>query len=238
MKKTLIIWCGDSWPYGSELLDRKKDCFPKVCGNLLGVDIINLSIPGSSIQHLNFKLKQILRIKNKFINHNIIVLFGLTVPSRLCIEPDIGKKITVSPNLFDLCAYKIWAKDVFSNRHIQTQTIISLIFLADQCKKNNISFKFFNILCNFRDFDNSWFFQFLNTSDWLISPEWSAYSELFDINNFDFTKMGMLEKTSRGKLVVETYIKPSITHPNIAGHQKIAQKMIPYITQLLGEYSQ
>jgi lysophospholipase L1-like esterase len=234
-KKSLLIWCGDSWTAGAELKTPNQDRFPTLVSDYLGIDSINLSKSGSSINYLIFKLKQILKIKRLFPNHNVVVLFGLTVPGRLCIENENGKKIFVSPNTFDLTAYTTWAKDVFSNKHIQTQTIINLIFLADQCSKKNIPLKFINTMCNWTDFQGNWFDQYLEESDWLVSLQWSMYSCLFDVGKFDFNKIDILEKTSHGKKIIKKYIYPSKNHPNISGHQKIAKILIPYVTDFIEE---
>ena len=233
-KKTLLIWCGDSWSFGSELSNPKLYRFPTLISNQLNVDTINLSKPGSSINYLTYKLKQILKLQQKFkTTHNIVVLFGLTVPGRLCIENDFGSKVIVSPNKFDICAFKEWGKDIFSNKHIQTQNAITLMFLADQCRKNHIKFKFFNILSNINDYNDTWVSKLLDHSDWLISPQWSTYCSLFDLNNLDFRKVHALESTKFGKTIITEFIKPNISHPNIDGHKKITNYMIPYITNFI-----
>jgi lysophospholipase L1-like esterase len=223
----LIIWCGDSWTkgWGLSTVQAKQFRFSSLVNNKLNVDGLNLSIAGSSIGHLVYKLEQIQRLQKSFPNKEFFVLFGLTVPYRLCIRPNFGKKITVGVNDFDITSYHIWAKDVFSNSQIIDETCLRLCFISDQCRKLKIKFKFYNILCNFNDFEKSKFVKYLNTDDWLIDKNWTTYSELFDIDNFNFDKMGILEKTTVGKKIKEKYFIINDTHPNIDGHKKIADKL-------------
>ena len=112
----LLVWCGDSWTAGAGLSNKKQQRFSKIVQDELGIDSINLGRSNTSIGHLVYKLDQILKIKKKFPQKELLVLFGLTVPTRLCVESESGKKLTVSVNSFDLSAYKTWAIDVFSDR--------------------------------------------------------------------------------------------------------------------------
>ena len=233
----LLIWCGDSWTHGSGLENqiKKKARFTSVIGSRLGIDTINLSKPGSSIEHLIYKIDQIKRIRAKFPNKDILVLFGLTVPYRVCIEQDNGVSTTVGVNDFDLCGYKQWAVNIFNNREIIKRTCLALSWITDQCQKNNINFKFYNILCNQFDFDKSKFSQYLDSGDWLIDKHWSVYAEIYDIKELNFDKVAVLENSSRGKEITKKYML-SDKHPNIDGHEKIAKKMLPEINLLLNNF--
>ena len=228
----LLIWCGDSVTIGAGLSNRKQDRFSTIIGNNLSVSTINLARSNTSIGHLVYKLSQILRIKRRFPNKELLVLFGLTVPTRLCVESDTGKKLTISVNSFDTAAYKTWAVDIYSNRQCIKEDCLALSWLADQCKKNDIKFRFYNILSNFYDFEKSSFVQYLNSEDWIVSPYWSIYGELFDLDNLNLDKMAVLEKTSFGKTVKETYLLPD-KHPNTLGHEKIAHRLIPFLKEIL-----
>jgi hypothetical protein len=232
MSDKLIIWCGDSWTAGSGLGINKKDLrFTTVASQLVDADCINLARSGTSIGHLIYKFQQIQRIHRIYADKKILVLFGLTVPSRLCIINENGKLNTVSVNDFDICAYNDWAYQVFNNRYINDETCIKLSWLAEQCNKHHIDFKFYNILCNSRDFKQSRFVENLNFADWLVDDQWSAYSELFDVENFDFNKMELLEKSSHGKKIKHIYMLED-QHPNLNGHEKIGRKLGSAIQQL------
>ena len=232
MKNKLLVWCGDSWTAGHGLSDIKQDRFSTIIQNNLSVDTINLARSNTSIGHLVYKLSQILRIKYRFPNKELLVLFGLTVPTRLCVETDTGKKLTISVNSFDTTAYKNWAVDVFSNRQSIKESCIAISWLAQQCKNNNIEFRFYNILSNFYDFEKSSFVQYLNPEDWIVSPYWSTYGELFDLDNLNLDKVSILEKSSFGKAVQEKYIL-SDKHPNVAGHKKIADRLTNSLVKIL-----
>jgi hypothetical protein len=225
MSDKLIIWCGDSWTAGSGLGTHKKDLrFATLASQLAGADCINLARSGTSIGHLIYKFQQIQRIHHVYTDKKILVLFGLTVPFRLCIVNEQGKLNTVSVNKFDIRAYHEWAHYVFNDRYIIDETCIKLSWLAEQCNKHHINFKFYNILCNSRDFNKSQLVKNLNFADWLVHDQWSTYSELFDIENFDFTKMGLIEKSSHGKNIKHIYMLED-QHPNINGHKKIGCKL-------------
>jgi hypothetical protein len=228
----LIIWCGDSWSYGHGLGTNKKSLrFPTLVSKNLNANCLNFSQSGSSIGHLVYKLNQIQRVQNK--NKNILVLFGLTVPYRLCIRKEFGKKLTVGVNDFDLCSYRTWAKDIFNNHHIMDETCIKLSWIANQCRLANIKYKFYNILGNYYDFEKSKFSQYLDHSDWIVDPVWSTYSEIFDVEKFNFGKMSTLEKTTHGKNIIKKYIIPNDSHPNHLGHIKISQRLTSAVSSLL-----
>lgn len=222
----MLIWCGDSWTYGVGLTARKQERFSHLVGQALSIPTVNLAQPGSSIGHLTYKLNQIQRI-----GIDPTVLFGLTVPSRLCIRQESGKKITVSVNSFDSFGFKPWALDIFNNQHIIDETVLKLSWIAEQCRKRHIKFKFYNILTNRLDFENSKFFQYLDASDWLVDMDWSMYGHLFGINNFNFTKMHILTQTNHGKRVLEKYFLPD-HHPNAHGHRELAHTLIEHIKEL------
>jgi hypothetical protein len=230
----LIIWCGDSWTKGVGLSTNtmKQLRFTSIISKQLEVPTINLAVSGSSIEHLVYKIKQITRIRARFPNKKILVLFGLTVPYRICIEHENGKRSTVGVNNFDMCGYKEWAVNVFNNREILKRTCLSISWIADQCCKNNINFKFYNILCNQFDFDKSEFSQYLDLNNWLVDPYWSTYSEIYDIQKLNFDKVATLENTTYGKDISKKYVLPD-RHPNTDGHNKIAQKLLPEINLLL-----
>lgn len=239
MSDALLVWCGDSWTRGSNLSEqgvRNKDYrFSTLVNRKLGVDGINLARPGSSISHLVYKIEQIKRIKKHNPNKKIMVLFGLTVPYRLCVETEQGRAVPVSINDFDLAAYKSWASAIFNNAYAIKESCLALSWVADQCKKLDLDYRFYNILCNKNDFTKSKFSRYLNYNDWLIDENWSAFSELFDINNLNFEKVGILESTKHGKKCMEKYYL-SDKHPNINGHEKIADKIAPYVGKILQEY--
>jgi len=229
----LFVWLGDSWTYGSEIDNPKKYRFTSLIDQNLGIRSINLAKPGISIDYLIFKLKQLEKIKRLYPQHEIIALFGLTAPYRLCIEDQNLSKLIISPNVYDTVAFKSWGKDIFSDQHIKTKNIINLTFLADQCRKKDIKFKFYNILCNFKDFEGSYFTSYLDESDWLVSSRWSVYGSLFDLTDFEFSKTSALEGTSFGKSRIKEYIYPCRAHPNILGHQKIADFLTNYIKDII-----
>jgi hypothetical protein len=234
-EQRLIIWCGDSWVRGSGLDQKEKKLarFSTVVSQQTDSKCINLSTPGSSIGHLKYKIGQILKIKRKFNNFKILVLFGLTVPSRLCVCLESGKLIPVSVNSFDKVGYVNWAHNIFNNQHIINETCMSLSWISDRCQQFDIDFKFFNVLCNFKDFEQSKFSQYLDQSHWLVDPYWSTYGELFDLNKFDFSKMGLIEKTTHGQKVVKDLFIKNNLHPNSAGHKKIANRLTQSITNTI-----
>lgn len=230
----LLIWCGDSWTYGDGLDKgvKKQARFPSLIGQQLEVDTLNLAKSGSSIEHLTYKIDQILRIRKKFPEKKILALFGLTVPYRVCIQQEDSRLITVSINDFDLCGYKQWAVNIFNNKEIIKRTCLALSWISSQCEKNNINFKFYNILCNQFDFDKSKFAQYLHYDDWLINPYWSMYGEIYDVAQLNFDKVAVLENSNTGKKIKQQYMLPC-KHPNLQGHEKIANKLMPEIHQII-----
>ena len=228
----LLIWCGDSVTAGSGLSNRKQYRFSTLIQNELGISTINLAQSNTSIGHLAYKLSQILRIKRRFPDKELLVLFGLTTPQRLCIETDAGSRLTVSVNSFDMTAYKKWAVDIYSNRQCIKESCIAISWLASQCKKNNIKFKFYNIVCTFSDFEESPFVNYLNPDDWIVGTNWCTHGEIFDQDNLSMSKLFLLEKTSYGKSIISKYFT-LCKHPNAAGHEKIAYRLIPFLKEIL-----
>ena len=237
--KKLLIWCGDSWTRGDGLEKnvKRQARFPSLIGQKLEVDTLNLAKSGSSIDHLTYKIDQISRVRKKFPETKIMALFGLTVPYRVCIQQEDSRLTTVSINDFDVYGYKQWAVNIFNNKEIIKRTCLALSWISLQCKKNNINFKFYNTLCNQLDFDKSKFAQYLNYDDWLIDPHWSLYQEIYDVAQFDFDKADVLENSNTGKKIKQQYMLPC-KHPNLQGHEKIANKLMPEIYKLINKQNQ
>lgn len=222
----MIVWCGDSWTYGAGLTNRRQERFTHLVGQSLGIPTINLAQSGSSIGHLTYKLNQVQRIHN-----NPTILFGLTVPSRLCIRQESGKKMTVSIHSFDKFGFKPWALDVFNSQYIIDETVLKLSWIAEQCRKRQINFKFYNIVTNRLDFEKSCFYQYLDPSDWLVDIEWSMFGHLFGVDNLNFDKMHVLINSGYGKKVLAKYFDDTL-HPNAAGHIELSKTLIEHIKEL------
>lgn len=226
MNETIIAWFGDSWVkgYGIDRHIVRKVSFPSLISSELNLDFVNFARAGSSIGHLVYGIDRIVKLREK-TKRPVFAFFGLTYPWRVCIETSNNKKQTVGVHSFDISGYKEWGEKILTDYYVIKESCIVLSWISEQCQKNNIPFKFFNILTNFKDFELSSFSKYLDKDNWLIDPMWSTYSSLYGINDFDFSKIGILEKTKQGKEVKNRYFLPC-QHPNELGHKVIASEMI------------
>jgi len=225
----IIISCGDSWTYNSSQPRNliKRTAYRTIVSQRLGLHSVNLSKPNTSIHHLAYQIPKIKRIAAKF-NLPVYTVFGLTVPSRMCVESESGFKQTVSAHSYDEKNYTSWAHNVFTDQFLAKQACITLGWIQAQM---DTPYCFMNALCTFSDFKSSIFSQYLDKSKWLIDPEWSAYGSLFGLDKFDFSKTAILEKTKHGKQCRKKYMLED-GHPNELGNKLIAD----YITQPLRTY--
>jgi hypothetical protein len=227
MDKSIIVWCGDSWTKGAELPrhQKKSHSFPGLISRELDMRHVNFARPGSSIGHLAYDVHRIIKIK-QLTQLPVYAMFGLTIFSRLCLEDETGKKLTVGPNTYDTNSYVDWAHNILTDSFLLKQSCLTLSWISLQLKSAGIPYAFYNILSSFYDFEKSKFSQYLNKEDWLVDPYWNTYGHLFDLPKFDINKMHVLQKTSFGKRRKSDWFMPRM-HPNKHGHQMIADALLP-----------
>ena len=227
MDKSIIVWCGDSWTKGAELPrhQKKSYSFPGLISKELDMRHVNFARPGSSIGHLAYDVHRIIKIK-QLTQLPVYAMFGLTIYSRLCLEDETGKKITVGPNTYDTNSYVDWAHNILTDSFLLKQSCLTLSWISSQLKSAGIPYAFYNILSSFYDFEKSKFSQYLNKEDWLVDPYWNTYGHMFDLPKFDINKMHVLQKTSFGKRRVSDLFMQRM-HPNKHGHQMIADALLP-----------
>jgi len=234
MSDKLLVWFGDSWVYGSGLQGRVQNRLSSIIQDLLGLPTINCAQPGTSVGHLLYSIRKIERIRQWFPTKKIYAIFGLTSPYRLCIETYDGKVQTISHRNFDKEAFVDFGKDILSDHYVLKETCVAMSWLTHECLSRKIPFRFVNILGNYNDYTKSHFSKYIDWSNWLVSPTWSMYSELFNLTDIDFSKIGLLEKTSHGKIHLKKYfLEHDTTHPNKDGHQRLALKLYKEVDEFI-----
>jgi len=218
--KQLLVGFGDSWTFGSELDRPQEQCWLAQLAKQMDADYINQSVPASSIGHLTIQLFDY--IQNKQRNgYKVIFLVGLSGLSRhlsysnfdnefVNITPeavyhtrnisDSGRPPDVAHNLSPVAElfYRLVETKSY-NEFIASQTVFTF---QQYCKANDIDCVFFSY------FDMPKFSSVVDNS--------SVYPQT-------------ITKALTGKEYVipdvrdNTYFEGKLFHPNITGHQKIAE---------------
>lgn len=211
------IWFyGDSWPAGAELDQISKfpyPHFPNLIEKKTGIKTLNRSIPGSGQARI---LHQLL---NSDIQPNDIAVFSLTVKTR--------RTYLTKDNKFNEMQFN--GDETIVNHyedHMNSATTVALLYYM--CRQRSVTPYFLNL------FDSNWLpntmFNEVPDLCWIIPPSESVVSMLFDydfFHRYDHHHEGDFQDwldTKNEK--VKKYIRPCIAHPNLLGHEIIADYII------------
>ena len=222
--KTLIVGFGDSWTYGSELDRPAEQNWLAHLGRKHNADILNLSCPASSIDHLNVQLFDYINQSDKYQDYKKIFMVGLSGPTRyLTYSNQLHEFINITPeanyrtgNIHQsgrppevVREYNTLANEMYKivecreyNSFLAAKTVFAF---QNYCKTNGIDCLFFS---------------------YFEAVDWTAYQQILDMQT-------ILNNTVTYALTGQEYILPDITthqfflgklfHPNQQGHIKIAE---------------
>lgn len=206
----LIVY-GDSWPFGSGLDNPCNEAFPFLLGKHLNLNVLNCSVPATSIDHLVFYFLK--NYKEKNFKENDRVLFCLTGQARALRFDENNKPRELHPrgaSEFEKAYYK----------YVHSKT------LAEYNLQKNILFC--KLLCDS-----------INLKSFFISNWEPIPADIYgDCNFYPLSLLGILhpernheleDKDGISKLWDTSPYMFKHRHPNAAGHQKIANELAKWI---------
>ena len=218
----MTIWFfGDSWPAGCELennqgRDRPELAFPNIVGERLACPVINRSVTGSSVPRI---VEEFLDSDPRFKD---IAIFCLTAKTRRMYRAADNSIVEEQFNHDEKYV------NPYEDERVNAQTSALLYFL---CKTRGTVPYFFNL------FDTPRFDDRLSTlipdSHWIIPRKHSVLSWIFDPIFFtrfnDHHNGDFREWLDRDCSLVQKYIRPCQAHPNLQGHEAIADLITRFL---------
>ena len=218
----MTIWFfGDSWPAGVEL-DRipkttqhshRDGAFPALVGERLQVDIVNKAIAGSSQESM---LESLLDCN---IKKDDIAIFCCTAKTRRLYRRDDGTTHGIQ------FQHDTTYVNPYEDERVSSHCCALLYYL---CMSRGCTPYFFNLFDCVRYVDRMYLE--IPESHWLIPKEESVLSWLFDpvyFHKYDHHHNGnfraWLDTESE---LVQRYIRPCEGHPNLNGHNLIAEYLV------------
>lgn len=216
MNKLFVF--GDSWPSGEGLDDPVNDAFPKLVGNQLNREVVNLSESGTSIDHAVHKFLE----NVQHINSNDIIMFCVTGISRSAIfDNDI--LIELHPkNTSEVCEF--YYSRMYTDQLGQYNCLRNMLLVQELAKNKNIKLYFIMNWDKMPEND-------LLDTDYICDTSLLGMITLDVINvdsQIDWTKVKPLWKYGQlSNLLLAN-------HPTKQGHSVIAEKIINWLNTIYG----
>lgn len=206
MTKKLVAF-GDSWPAGSELKNNEMGRrFPELLAQNLGIDCVNMAQPSTSIDHA---VREFLGVLPDL--HDTAVLFCLTAKERGLYFEDGAPRELHSQHRDPACLN--YYSHVYSEELGEYHRIKNVLLVQELCRGHNIPCFF---VCNWNDRP-----QHLEIDLAQFHPQ--SLVEILGIPNLENSDLFFtLRETS-------PYIVPNQGHPNLDGHQLIADTLTRWI---------
>ena len=212
---------GNSWVRGCELSQfvpemnhAGKDvpylAFPARLQELLNIEVINRGVTGSSVVTMVYQFIE------QIPSTDDLAIFCCTAKTRRTFFTEDGNKVEHQFLMDDMIRNNREDHEV----HARTLTLLYLL-----CKNYNVPCYFLHEFDTY-NIDNP-VLNVIPEDNWLIPKNKSICSEVFDnefFNIYDNHHMGnFLEWIESKNENSKEYIKPCVAHPNIKGHQAIAE---------------
>lgn len=211
---TMLLTFGDSWPFGAELPENSKT-YCELLAEIGGVRYKNFSQPSTSIPHL---VLQLIRAK-EFLGEKIrgsVALFFLTSPDRDLIWDQLTPKelhLNAShPTDQDI----LWYSKIYTEKLAAYRTNTTLLALMKYCQCHGIVDRYV------------WGWQTTNLWPEIDRNLFYAYGNSTVLQMFDDVPnaRNLLEYCNTPN---NLYVSPNGGHPNQLGHQRIAQRLYPWL---------
>jgi len=208
IKKLLVL--GDSWPYGCELDRYTLDAFPAQIGKILNIPVDNQSMFATSIDHMVHKFLHTVDIDDLT---ECGVLFCLTGINRsMTLSKGVPKEIHPSFNDIETKSYYSY---IFSWELATFNFLRNCLLIQSLCEIRNIPLFF--------------------VTNWYSFPE----SKLF--NKANIYEKSLIEILGQPPMQIKLdypwqnvgnseYFYPNKYHPNLKGHQLIAEELSKWIS--------
>jgi hypothetical protein len=230
MRNLIVI--GDSWPVGNELENPHQDAFPFKIKEAMGFDnIINLAEGGASLQHYFLQIKKFNMIKKLYPYHcEYELLVCMTSCVRDLYFDDSGQPMEIIPT--DKSKIEFYAK-MFNYPETAKLFWYRAVFMLQNWARNN----------GIRDH----FVQMFETPP--MDADYNAMIDLKSIYQNGRVNMAAILSEKAGDLYDENYklhhgarirpgsatyqkfFAPSHLHPNVLGHQTIADEIVKFMSR-------
>ena len=235
-----FYWFGDSWVFGDELekqvgADQQQlHTFANLVSEYYQADCINLSACGSSINAIPLAFNKIVTNIDPTTDR---VFFFLTAEHRNSMFDEHGQIKNITPSVYkkhNVHQYQEQRFKYFDNSYQRTYNYDCMInLLYHWCKNIGVTCYFSNIFTT----KTESIIDCVPDSSWLL-PKNKCIAEyilpLIDNDTFSIIADDNPKLTNEQwrlqQPYVEKYIRPCHSHPNQAGHQKIAQEIIKLLT--------
>lgn len=228
-----FYWFGDSWVTGLELeklvplTEVNNYLFGKLVSDFFKADFVNKGDPGSSVDIIPYKFTSVV----DELQTNDIVFFCLTASLRTSILLDDSTECkTIRPyNESTDAISKFWYKNIdsYQQRLYNYEKVINLLYLWT--KELGIKCYFLNLFT----VEPKSIFNVIPDKNWLIDRKSCVAQSILhvnDPNNAEIVRNDMPTLKSEDwyyqEQLIKKYIYPCDNHPNILGHQKIADILI------------
>jgi hypothetical protein len=211
MTPKYLLTIGDSWPCGAELINPRTHAFPALIANQLDAISINLSEPGTSADQSLYRLFD---TKTSGIEWSkTLVLFCLSGISRSMY---INRRpLEISPREQTLVSTAYY-KYIHSDELDQFNRVRNILSAQQYCQQVGSPILFVNNwdkTPKHHAIDDSLFYN-------------KTLTEILNINNkLDDTKVDWHILSSH------EYISPNQYHPNVVGHNVIADELSRWIKE-------
>lgn len=238
MKKILVA-IGDSWPAGAELdipdygnaNYKTTHCFPSLVATQIGAsECINLSVPGASLQHYFLQLVKFEEYKKQLpADTEFIFLVSMTSCVRGLYFDKHGNPMEIYPSNTKL--FPFYA-EIFNWPETPKYTWYTTVTLfQNYCQANNIK-DFYVQMFDLPPKDDKYDL-LINYNNIYCSAESSMLTYLSALNGENIEN---LYKLLPGPAIYgsntstyQTYFYPSHHHPNLLGHELIANEITKFI---------
>lgn len=205
-----LVTFGDSWPAGAELADQDLHTrFPDVVAKNLKLESVNLSQCGTSIDHA---VLEFLKNIDSIADDHSAVLFCLTAIERgMYFDPQPQE---LHPQHRDLPSLSYYSH-IYSQELANHNRLKNVLLVQELCEKFKVPLMF---VCNW----NSPPIHSLLRSHRFYHK---SLVEILGIKNFEDDNNFFVTREQC------KYIKPNQGHPNVQGHDLIAQELTNWIKE-------
>ena len=207
MIKNLAVF-GDSWPAGEELKDPSSTAFPVLLSHRLGLTLHDFSQPATSIEHALRKFLQ----SHRVWQHDTMVLFCLTNYAR-SMRIESHKEIEIYPKHRTEDSINYY-KFIYSNELGMFNQLKAILLVQSLCALSGVPLV---MITNWNDVTDH---DLVDHSK--IYPQ--SMVEILGIPNLESEQFRYIDAKN-------IYIHPNQNHPNVLGHQLIADKLYEWIQQ-------
>jgi len=228
-----FYWFGDSWVNGDELNNEvsgntSKYTYARLVSDHFGEECNNYSTNASSIYYMVVQLKSIIHK----IKENDVIFFGITGGDRFVTlsETYEPQHMTIAALVDDHRIAKhneIWYKyfDTIPQRDLMNSNALDLL----KAYSGDAKSYFYNIFHK-QQFNEC---LLLSDDDWLIPSDDCLASNIMHVfDNKYYTFIGAdqpflsNDEWKKHSELIDKYFKPNYAHPNIKGHQMLAERII------------